>query len=274
MKKTLVKKSSGDLVPFDASKLEVSLFRSGASPELIKKISLAVSQILEEGLSTKAIYKKAYQLLRASSYKLAGRYKLNKALLELGPSGYPFEEFVSHLFAFQGFDCTTGVTMNGKCITHEVDVWARREEEQYLTECKHHATQGYKSDVKVVLYIHSRFNDIVSQLRKKYTNGTRYQCWIVTNTRFTTDAIDYANCYGLRLMSWDYPSKGSLKERVDLSGLYPITCLCTLTKSEKEKLLKQKIVLCQELIDNPEPLRIITPNKVTKVLRECASLVS
>lgn len=273
MDKTLIKKSSGALVPFSSEKLENSLFRSGASQELIKQITLAILRLPTENLTTKDVYKHAFQLLRKSSYQLAARYKLQKAILELGPSGYPFEAYVSHLFAFQGLDTNVGVAMNGKRIIHEVDIWAKNHNVQYIVECKHHGNQSYKSDIKVVLYVHARFNDIVSQLKKHQKPELRYKCWIVTNTRFTDDAISYASGENIELMAWNYPSKGSLRERIDISGLYPITCLCSLTKSEKQHLLDQKIVLCKQLLDNPEQLSFIRSNKTTKVINECRSLV-
>lgn len=273
MKRTLIKKSSGELVPFSTEKLKYSLFRSGASPDLIKKIIASVLTLPTQDLSTREVYKHAFKLLRKSSFQLAARYKLQKAILELGPSGYPFEEFVSHLFTFQGLESEVGVIMKGKCITHEVDVWAKNHEVQYIVECKHHSNQHYKSDVKVALYVHSRFNDVVSQLRKQQPSGMQYKCWIVTNTRFTSDAIAYASGENIELMAWDFPSKGSLRDRIDISGLYPITCLCSLTKSEKQFLLDQKIVLCKEILDRPQLLNFIHSKKTDKVIEECKSLV-
>lgn len=270
----MIQKSSGELVPFSIEKLEQSLFRSGASPQLIEEIKEGVLLLPTKNLTTKEVYKHAFRQLKRSSYHLAARYKLQKAILELGPSGYPFEEFVKHLFSFQGFEAETGVVMQGKSVTHEVDVWARNKEVQYIVECKHHRTQGYKSDIKVVLYVHSRFNDMVSQLKKKQAASIKYKCWVVTNTRFTGDAISYANGEGIELLSWDFPGKGSLRERIDISGLYPITCLCNLTKAEKKTLLDQKVVLCKELLERPDLLAFLKGRKQFRVLDECSSLVT
>lgn len=273
MNKLLIRKSTGELVPFSIEKLERSLFRSGASPELIADITEEIANIHPEKLTTKFVYKRAFQLLRHASYQLAARYKLKKAILELGPTGFPFEEYIAHLFSFQGFETETGVVLPGKRISHEIDVWARNHEVQYIVECKHHRTPGYKSDIKVILYVHSRFNDIVSQLRKQQAPTMHYKCWIVTNTRFTADAIDYASGEGIKLMAWDFPGKGSLRERIDISGLYPVTCLCSLTKAEKKTLLDKKVVLCKELIKKPEHLAFLNDRKQARVLEECSSLV-
>lgn len=103
------KKASGEIVEFDENKLRQSLFNSGASEELIGTITYKILNELDETTSTRSIYKKAYQLLRSSSQKLAGKYKLKNAILELGPSGYPFEHFVGQLLAYQGYDVEVGI---------------------------------------------------------------------------------------------------------------------------------------------------------------------
>ena len=206
MNTILVKKYSGDLVPFEVEKLKNSLFKSGASPELIDQISKEVVSNLTEGTSTKTIYKKAFAILRKSSHALAGRYKLKKAILELGPSGYPFEAFIGHLFSYQGFKVDVGITLEGKCVSHEVDVRAENDEEIHFMECKYHSNQSYKSDVKIALYVHSRVNDLIANYQPKFPNK-KFTGWIVDNTNFTSDAIQYAECSGLKIMGWNYPDK-------------------------------------------------------------------
>lgn len=272
MEEKWVKKSYGEVVSFDSDKLRQSLLRSGAGESLIEQI---VSQVLVETASvttTRKIYSKAYQLLKKSSYKLAGKYRLKEAILKLGPSGYPLEHYIGHLLAYQGFDIEVGLMMQGKCLKHEVDVYAVKEDLKAIVESKHHSRQGYKSDVKVAMYVHSRFNDIVNAT-ERVADLANYRCVIATNTRFTLDAITYAACYGITLISWDYPQRGSLRQRIEISGLYPITCLHSLTKSETQKLLAEGIVLCKQIIDQPDLLGPIDQRKHKKILNECKELV-
>lgn len=268
-----VKKASGEVVEFDESKLRDSLFNSGASMELIDHINERINAEFKDTTSTRNIYKRAYQILRSSSQKLAGKYKLKNAILELGPTGYPFEQFIGRLLKYQGYEVKVGLTMQGKCLSHEVDIYAKKEDELIIGECKHHSNPSYKSDIKIPLYVHSRYNDIVNGLRQRGESRTP-ECWIFTNTRFTTDSEDYANCYGLSLVAWDSPKKGNLKERIELSGLYPITCLFSLTKKEKQILLEEDVVLCQELTNNPSHLNPIDPRKHSKILQECRDICS
>ncbi|UCE94299.1 MAG: restriction endonuclease [Flavobacteriaceae bacterium] len=251
-----IRKFSGELVDFDETKLIRSLKNARADDELVKSIIDRIEQDLFTGMTTKAIYEKAFRLLKKSRRPSASRYKLKRAIMELGPSGFPFENYIGHIFKHDGYTSEVGVVMEGNCISHEVDVLACKDEKCYIIECKYHNSQGKRNDVKVPLYIQSRFNDIKNRLEKDKTNGfTDYQGWIFTNTRFTSDAIKYAKCSGLQLVSWDYPENKSLKYRINKSKLFPITSLTSLTKREKQYFLEQGIVLCKEIYETPELLR-------------------
>ena len=105
------------------------------------------------------------------------------------------------------------------------------------------------------LYIHSRFRDILANMHHLPGFETKlHQSWVVTNTRFTTDAIDYGKCSGMNMISWDYPHDGNLSQRVSMSGIHPITSLSTLKRVEKQQLLNLGIVTCQVLLENRKNL--------------------
>jgi hypothetical protein len=250
-----VRKYSGELVDFDKNKLLDSLKNAQADPELAQRI---VDQILKElysGMTTKQIYSRAFKMLKSQRRPSASRYKLKRAIMELGPSGFPFERYIGHIFRHDGYSAEVGIIMKGQCVTHEVDVLACKDNRCYIVECKYHNQQGKPNDIKVPLYIHSRFNDIKGELLKDHSNDyTDYKGWIFTNTRFTLDAIDYARCAGLQLVSWDYPENKSLRYRINKSKLFPITVLSSMTKKEKQAFLEQGVVLCKEIYEDPELL--------------------
>ncbi len=247
----IITKASGKSEEFSESKLRSSLQHSGASNEQIDNVVEGISDKLYPGISTKEIYKMAYKLLQGRSRPLAAKYNLKHAIMELGPSGFPFEKYVGEILRHQGYNVKVGEFVQGKCVQHEVDVIAVVDHLQLMIECKYHNLPGTICDVKIPLYIHSRFKDVEAQwLKSSKNNATSYQGWVVTNTRFSDDAIQYGTCAGLKLIGWDYPAKGSLKNMIDTLGLYPITCLTSLTKHEKKLLLEKKIVLCFELINN------------------------
>lgn len=132
---------------------------------------------------------------------------------------------------------------------------------------------GIVSDVKIPLYIHSRYQDVLKNWDK--TSSTKpLNCCLVTNTKFSSDAVTYGNCIGIKLLGWDYPTKKSLSSLIDKSGLYPITCLTTLTNKEKENILTSGTVLCSSLLQNEELLSNagIGQSRITNVMAEVKSL--
>lgn len=72
----------------------------------------------------------------------------------------------------------------------------------------------------------------------------------------------------------NHPKKGSLKERIDASGLHPVTCLTTLTKREKQLLLEKMIVLCKDISKDEKILLSIglQETRIKKVLAEAKAL--
>lgn len=278
MKDTInIVKFSGEIEEFNIDKLKNSLRRAKADEPLILKIAEEVQSNLKDGMTTKQIYKMAFKMLKGKSSVSASRYKLKKALMELGPTGFPFEKLIGKLMSHEGFETKVGVIVQGNCVQHEIDVIAQKDNNHYMIECKYHSDQGKYCNVKIPLYIHSRFLDVEMQWKKQPGHNSKlHKGWVYTNTRFTTDAIQYGTCVGLGLASWDYPSGNGLKERIDKSGLHPLTALTTLTKAEKTKLLDTGIVLCKELHENPELLNQIRISKERhkKILEDSEELCS
>ena len=255
-------KYSGDVVPFDVNKLINSIRRAQASEELIQQIVEQVEDQIYDGITTKKIYQMAFKILKGKSRVSASKYKLKKALMELGPSGFPFEKLVGKLLEYEGFATKVGVIVQGNCVQHEIDVIAKKDDTHYMIECKYHSDQGRFCNVKIPLYIHSRFLDVEKQWeRQKGHEDKLHRGGVFTNTRFTTDAVQYGKCVGLLLTSWDYPMGNGLKDRIDKLGLHPLTALTTLTKAEKTKLLDTGIVLCKELHEKPVILKQIGIDK-------------
>lgn len=243
-------KSSGKKVKFSLKKLRASLRKSGADETTVTEIIDQVKAELYDGISTKEIYNRAFALLKKKGSYLASKYKLKKAIYELGPTGYPFERFISAILKYSGYETQVGEIMQGKCVRHEIDVVAEKNGKTTLVECKFHSEQGRNCNVKVPLYIASRFKDVQLHWDSKSHKTSLEPGWVVTNTRFTKDAIQYGKCIGLYLLSWDYPEDNGLRNRIDRLGLYPITVSTLLTNREKQFLLSRNVVLCKDLIDD------------------------
>lgn len=274
--KIQVIKGNGEKVLFDAEKLKNALEMAGAGNTEQERILAQIASRIYNGIPTKKIYQMAFDLLKRESHKIAGRYRLKNAIMEMGPTGFPFEVFVGKIFETMGYEVETGVMVQGKCVQHEVDVIARKPGEMIMVECKFHMDNATKSGVQVPLYIHSRFLDVKAAWEEKYGKNIRYQGGVVTNTRFSDDAISYATCAGLLVISWDYPAETGLKYRIDRTGLQPVTSLISLTKKDKQFLLGKGIVLCSQLEENQPLLREMgfTEIQIRKILTEAANLVA
>lgn len=249
-KKTMIRKTSGEMEAFSRNKLNASLSRSGADPEAIRAIVDDVEAWIYDGIPSSKIYSRAFSLLRKQQLGMAARYKLKNAMMELGPTGYPFERLIGEVFRLQGFDVEVGQVLQGHCVTHEVDVIATRGKEQHFIECKYYQSTGKNANVQVPMYIRSRVDDLIRYRKElpQFRDFT-FHGWVVTNTRFTSDAVSFGECTGLNLLSWDYPSRG-LKELIDEEHIFPVTVLTRLTTAEKHALMDQGIVLCNQIPAN------------------------
>jgi len=270
-----IKKASGELEPFSQHKLETSLRRAGAKEETIEWIVKEIKQWLEDGISTHKIYTKAFQLLQKKRGGTAARYKLKKAMMELGPTGFPFEHFIGQIMKHQGFDVQTGQIIQGHCVQHEVDVVATNDKVQNFMECKFHNSAGNISNVQVPLYIRSRMDDIIRKRKSEPEfNGLKFQGWVVTNTRFSSDALQYGECSGLKLLSWDHPENNGLKDLIEKYRIFPITTLAHLTQKQKIALTEKGIVLCRQLLENKHEIDALglSKSKKQKLLEEIEAL--
>ncbi len=275
MPKITITKASGELEPFDESKLRRSLKSAGAADSMIDIVVAAVSKKLVVGISTRNIYREAFRLLRAESQRVAGRYKLKEAMLELGPTGFPFEHFVSEILFRTGYNTEVGVMVQGDCVTHEIDVIAQKDDHYYLVECKFHNKKENRCNVQVPLYIQSRFADVKNRwIQQPGHEGKKHFGLVVTNTRFTKDALQYGECVGLKLLSWDYPEKNSLKDLIGRLNLHPVTCLSALTKKEKSQLTEKGIVLIVQLFEREKKLKEIglDQRKINRVMKEAQAI--
>lgn len=270
-----ITKATGEKEAFDVKKLKDSMRRAGAEEEIIEQIAEDISSWIYDGISTQKIYGRAFMLLRKKKKYAASRYKLKKAIMELGPTGFPFEYFVGKILEIEGFETEVGQVLNGKCVTHEVDVVATRDKNQYFVECKYGTSPGKIFGVQVPMYIRSRVNDIINkrQEEERYKDFS-FHGWVVTNTRFSTDAVNFGACSGLNLLSWDYPAQNGLKDIIDRQKIFPITVLHNLTNPQKQQLLEKGVVICRQISENPEVLEPfqLKIRKLNKLMKEIDDL--
>jgi len=116
--------------------------------------------------------------IRKSSGKkspsIAARYNLKRALMELGPAGYPFEQFVAHIFSAQDYETIINQIISGNCIDHEIDITATKASKHFMIECKFHNRTGLKTNIKVILYIQARFEDVRTEWEQRPQDSHKF----------------------------------------------------------------------------------------------------
>jgi hypothetical protein len=249
MSVTIVK-ASGRQEEFDIRKLVDSLIRSGASEDVAQEIAQKVSGQITPRLRTKHIFRKARKLLHKYNRAADMRYSIKRAIYALGPAGYQFEQYFARILKEYGYAVEVNRIMNGYCVTHEVDVFAVKENSGFIIECKYHSDGGIPTDVKTALYIHSRFADIKRGYEASLGNCVRIiEGWLVTNTRCSSDAIKFAECMGLRIVSWRYPQREGLEKMIEDKRLYPVTILTSVRRNILDILFLNKFILAKDIAD-------------------------
>jgi Holliday junction resolvase-like predicted endonuclease len=257
----MVIKIDGTKEVYDEEKIRQSASRVGVPKELQEEMLQSIRDRLFDGIHTNEIFAMIKEYLRSSDTPyLALKYNLKDALSQLGPSGYPFEKYVALLLSDIGYHTQTNQILMGRCVPHEVDVLASKDEITYFIEAKFHKNVSQRTDVRVTLYIKSRFED----LKKNWRLG---ECrpWIVTNTRFSTDAIKYGECQNIKLTSWGYPKGEGIMDLIEHTGLHPITILEDLSSSDKLRLLQSGVVSCRQLKDEANH-HLVSKDFLAKVL--------
>lgn len=230
-------KATGEIEPFSEEKVISSLMRAGADLPLAQKIVTKIKPSLYPNIPTFEVYSAIMKDLKKEQRTVADKYNLKKAIMDLGPTGYPFEKFVAGVLAAQEHKTKTNQIIMGKCVSHEVDIVAQNDK-KYMVECKFHSLPGGRTDIKVALYTYARFLDIKHQGFDS--------AWLITNTKVTQEVKAYALCMGMRVTAWDYPETDSLNELIDKSGLQPVTCLTTLSEEKKKDLIQRGIIYCRD----------------------------
>ncbi len=271
----IIVKATGEQEVFNPTKLMTSLLKAGASKDQASAVVTHIQRDMVSGMTTSEIYRHAFDVLRTLAQPVAARYSMKRAISELGPNGFPFEKFVAEIFKAEGYEALTDQIVYGGCVEHEVDVVAWKDDELIMVEAKFHNEPGIKSDLKVALYIKARHDDLkegIYDFGGKERKITKFQ--LFTNTKFTDHAVRYAECKGLSLVGWNYPTTGNLEDLVTELGMHPLTSLTVLSHGEKTAMLNAGIVLCKQVEEQKNNLAQygVPKEKVAPLLQEIKHL--
>lgn len=243
-----ITKASGEQETYSRQKLCNSLKASGAPKTLVDRVCRMVEKKITPGMTTQEISKYTHALLLKESPAHAARYSLKRGIMELGPAGFLFEQYVAAILAEYGYTTKTNQMMKGESgVFHEVDVLSFTKDTHYVIEAKYHNNRGIKTDVKVIMYTFARLLDIEGHRKKR--EKEKHKAWLFTNTRFTKSAIQYALYKDIKLTGWKYPKKESLENLIEAKSLYPVTVLPSVNRYLKEQFAKKSLYFAKDLVN-------------------------
>lgn len=272
MEKIYIINLRGEKEPFSFQKVYQSARNVGASKELALKIASQIEKEIFPGISSSEIFDRIFELLLENSPHSAIRFNLKKAIEKLGPTGFPFEKFVGKIFEKEGFKVKLNQTIPGFCTQYEIDFLAQKGNSIYIAECKFRQEPGGRVDLQSALANHARFLDI--QKGKFLNSKMNYKSIIVTNAKFTSEAIKYSECVGVELLGWKYPKGRGLEFLIEKNRFYPITILPSVSQGLAKVLIEQKVVLVSDIFGKEfENLKIRNKEKILKeakiLLKKC-----
>lgn len=256
-----VVKASGEFEKFDSKKIKRTCMRAGCTEDLANKIAKEVEKKSYDGISTREVLRITISLLRKwKQPAVAVRYDLKGAILRLGPAGFVFEELVGEVFKEYGYNTKVHSILKGMCVSHEIDVIATKDNNNYMIECKYHNIPGIYTGLREALYTYARFLDLKDGFKVGNVRDFK-QPWLVCNTKFSEDAIQYASCKGMRMIGWNYPENQGLQYLIESKKLYPVTMLRDLDSDSLDKLASANFILALDLLRIP----LNELNKITKI---------
>ncbi|MDD4990321.1 MAG: hypothetical protein PHW31_03360 [Candidatus Pacebacteria bacterium] len=243
--------SRGEQEPFSVQKVERSARRVGASLKLAKQIAKEVERKIYNGMPTFEIFKIVKELLNQAQPIFGLKFNLKQAMKDLGPDGFGFEKYAAALLREIGYIVKLNQFISGRCLgQYEVDFTAENNEVLKVGECKYHSQSGMAVDQEVALANYARFLDILQgklALTKK-NQGKKLSSLLVTNTRFSSRAIQYSECSGVELWGWKYPVNNGLEIFIDQKKLYPITILPSFQRQWAGVFNQRNIILAADVL--------------------------
>lgn len=251
MKRHYVINFRGEKEPFSFRKVYQSAKRAGASDALAKEAAQDVVQALYPGIRTSEIFSIVKKIVAREDSKAGIRFSLKKAIKKLGPTGFPFEKYVGAIFKNFGFQVKLNQHLPGLCLKYEIDFLAQKNGLLYVGECKfRNLLQRKAIHSNTVLENFARFLDLKegSFLSQTKFRDFKIRPALVTDARFTSNAIKFSKCQNIKFFGWRYPKDKGLEYFIEKRNLYPITILPSLRSYLAEIFLSKNIVLVKDLL--------------------------
>jgi hypothetical protein len=273
-----VTKASGEKEQYSRDKFCTSLKKTGAPKELVNRVCEQVESELIPGMTTAELFRKAFSYLSKEHPIVAAKYSLKRAMMEMGPSGFFFEQYLGAVLQEYGYRVKRNQNMRGACgISYEIDLLAKKDRDHFLVEAKYRNKPGMKVDVQVVMYAHARELDIAEKRSRVEGEKSSHYAWVCTNTKFTKNAITYGTCKGIKLTGWKYPRGESLEALIEKKALYPASLLPGVNRFAREQFALKGVLFARDLLHfssrDFERMFGIYPDAAHAIVREAGALI-
>lgn len=268
----------GGKEPFSLAKVLKSAQRAGASKELAQRVALQIQKSIYPGIKTREIFDKVNKLLKKEDKQSSLRFSLREAMRRLGPSGFPFENYIADIFSAHRYEVFLNRKIKGKFAIHEIDFLAKKNQVFYIGECKYRIFPGERIDLPILLAFYAKFLDLKTGGYFDSLKNVELKPIMVTNAKFSSQAIRYANGMGIELLGWRHPFNRGLESMIEAEKLYPITILPSFKGYLIESCSRAKLMLAKDILDD-SPDKIakiinIEKNKILPLVNEAKTLLS
>jgi hypothetical protein len=275
MATVFVTKFDGTRQSYEREKVIRTCIKLHATKELAENAADKVESRLYNGIPTREILRMIYRYLAEdrpqTKYELDLRHAI--CLLRSKPD---FEQYVSRLLATCGYNVVGPQIIRGRCVEHEIDDVARKDNETVYVEVKHHSFPHTFTGLDIFLQARATFEDLVNGYEAGYNKIPFNKPMVICNTKLSDHAKRYASCAQIDHISWQSPQENSLEKLIEEKQLYPVTVMKALDSETQAKLGDAGIILLQELIES-DPAKLsemtkIPKDKIKKLIQRAAEI--
>lgn len=254
MLRVFITKANGLRQLFDREKIIRTCLKMGVNQKIAIDIVNEVERQLYDGITTAKIFKLVFSLLENHKPSVKYFIDLRKAL-SLMISKPEFEMFVQILLSFNGYAVSSNQLLQGKCVRHEVDGLARKDGVTFFVEAKHHYRYHTPTGLDESRIARAVLEDITEGYELDNNNLKIERAMLVTNTRFSEQAIIYGKCRNILQIGWRSPEKLSLQSMIEEKKVFPLSCIRGLRTETRIRLVDSGIILIKQLISS-DPLKL------------------
>jgi len=243
-----VTKFDGSEQPFDKQKIVRTCLRMHASPDQAQAVANKIEKKLYDGMPTKEIMRMIFSYLKEYRPEVKHEIDLRESISLLRPKP-DFEHFIALLLSEYGYEVETNQIVMGKCVEHEIDIIARKDNSTIYIEIKHHFQSHTYTGVGILLEAKATFDDLKEGYLLRKNNYNFSRAMVVCNTKISDHGKRYADCSGIDYLGWKSPEEKGIESMILEKKFYPITFLKTLKRGELERLGNADILTLKQLVE-------------------------